>query len=229
MRYWILSLLLPLFAFAQTDTSKAADLYRQGKYPQAVAIAQKLVDVQPNNLAALEVLGDSYAAQKLWEKAAGQYQKLKSIRPEVANYHYKFGGAFGMQAKESNHFKALGMIADIRSAFEEAVRLDKKHIGARWALVELNLQLPAIVGGSEAKAQQYAEELQNISAVDGYLAKGRIAEFNKRYTSAEKYYKAAFAIGRSKMSGEKLAALYMIMNKPEKANAVRISIKTPAL
>jgi tetratricopeptide (TPR) repeat protein len=221
-----LLLLLSLSAWSQSDISKAAKYYSDSKFSLAEAELLKVLKNSPDDLTAIELLGDSYAAQKSWEKALQQYTRLKAIRPKVADYHYKYGGALGMIAKESNKFKALGMIPDFRAAFEEAIRLDKNHIGARWALIELNLQLPAIVGGSESKAQQYAAELQKISTVDGYLAKGRIAEYFDRLTIAEKYYKAAFAIGQSKNTGEKLAALYVKMNAPEKAAAVKKSIKT---
>ena len=126
----------------------------------------------------------------------------------------------GMLAKESNKFKALGMIGDVRKSFEKAIELNPKHIDARWALIELYLQLPGIVGGSESKANRYANELLNISPVDGYLAKGRIAEYFDRFPTAEKYYKLAVEIGGSRTSYQKLADLYKNkMNKPEKARA----------
>ena len=43
------------------------------------------------------------------------------------------------------------MIGEVRDSFEKAIALNPKHIEARWALIELNLQLPGIVGGSESK------------------------------------------------------------------------------
>lgn len=64
-----------------------------------------------------------------------------------------------MNAKTVNKFKALGMIDEIEFAFIKATQLDNKHIDSRWALVMLYLELPAIIGGSEKKAQKYANEL----------------------------------------------------------------------
>jgi tetratricopeptide (TPR) repeat protein len=126
-----------------------------------------------------------------------------------------------MKAKESNKFKALGMIDEIKASFEKAIQLNPNHIEARWALIELYLELPGIVGGSEKKAQKYANELSKISPVDGYLSKGRIDEYFERYKEAEKNYKQAIAIGGSKTSYQKLANLYKNkMNQPEKAKLV---------
>lgn len=48
------------------------------------------------------------------------------------------------------------------------------HIDCRWALVQLYMELPGIVGGSERKARLYAQELMNLSKIDGLLAFGLI-------------------------------------------------------
>lgn len=207
-------------AFSQTDASTAEKLFAQGHYEQAQILFEKTVREQPDNLKAIEYLGDIRGIAKDWKPAMEYYEKLKNLKPYDANYQYKYGGALGMYAKECNKFKALGLIGDIRKSFEKAIALNPKHIEARWALIELYLQLPGIVGGSESKAQQYASELQKLSPVDGYLAKGRIAEYFERYASAEKYYKLAVETGGSKTTYQKLADLYKNkMNQPEKARA----------
>jgi hypothetical protein len=38
-----------------------------------------------------------------------------------------------MKAKDSNKFKALGMIDEVKSSFEKAISLNPKHIESRWA------------------------------------------------------------------------------------------------
>jgi tetratricopeptide (TPR) repeat protein len=217
-------LLLLLFAtvatWAQPDFSAAEKLFQQGNYEQAKVQFEKFLVSHPNHIQAIEYLGDIQGHQKHWEQAMAYYAKLKQLRPSEADYYYKYGGVLGMHAKESNKFKALGMIGDIRKSFEKAIALNPKHIDARWALIELYLQLPGIVGGSEAKAQVYANELEQLSPVDGYLAKGRIAEYFERYKTAEKFYKLAVETGGSKTTYQKLADLYKNkMNQPEKAKA----------
>ena len=87
----------------------------------------------------------------------------------------------------------------------------------RWALVEFYIQLPGIIGGSERKALDYANELSKISPVDGYLAKGYIAEYNDRSNDAERYYKQAINVGGSPHTYDKLSNLYEKNNQPQKA------------
>jgi len=205
---------------AQTSFEKAEKLFEQGSYAKAKIIFETILIKSPKDLKSLEYLGDIESHDAHWDTALAYYDRLKTVKPTEADYFYKFGGALGMKAKESNKFKALGMIDEVEESFVKAIKLDSKHIGARWALVELYLQLPAIVGGSEKKAQKYASELSKISAVDGYLSKGHIAEYFNRYPEAEKNYKKAVEIGGSKTTYQKLADLYKNkMKQPEKAKA----------
>jgi tetratricopeptide (TPR) repeat protein len=215
---------LLLFAttlFSQTNFEKAEKLFIQGKYTLAKPVFESVLAENQNHLKTLEYLGDIEGIFKTWDRAMFYYGKLKILNPRNANYYYKYGGCLGMKAKESNKFTALGMIGDIKGSFEKAIELNQNHIEARWALIELYLQLPGIVGGSERKAQKYANELLKISTVDGYLAKGHIAEYFSRYKDAESNYNKAIAVSGSKATYQKLADLYKNkMNLPEKAKIV---------
>ncbi|HEX8268501.1 MAG TPA: tetratricopeptide repeat protein [Flavobacterium sp.] len=220
MKYLYFLLLLPTLIFAQSDLEEAEKFLRQGAYAQAKPLLESHLKQNPGNLQATEYLGDAHAATGNWKAAFLYFEKLKVKYPNIANYQYKYGGAMGMIAKESNKFKALGMIDDIRSAFEKTIKLDAKHLGARWALIELYLQLPAIVGGSESKATTYANQLMALSPVDGYLSKGHISEHFNKFETAEKHYKKAIEAGGSKTTYQSLANLYKKMKQPQKSKAV---------
>jgi hypothetical protein len=210
--------LLPTLVFSQANFEKAEKLFNQGKYKLAKPLFESVLVENQNHSKTLEYLGDIEGFNKSWDKGMFYYDKLKKLNPSNAEYYYKYGGCLGMKAKESNKFTALGMIGDIKTSFEKAIQLNPNHIEARWALIELYLQLPGIIGGSERKAQKYANELLNISTVDGYLAKGHIAEYFNKYKDAERFYTKAIAVSGSKMTYQKLANLYKNkMNQPEKA------------
>lgn len=215
-----------MFANSQTDFEKAEKLFLSKNYEQSKVLFENSLNNNPNNLKTLEYLGDIEGQFKSWDKAIYYYKKLKLIKPTEANYYYKYGGVLGMKAKSSNKFKALGMISEVKISFEKAISLNPKHIEARVALVELYLQLPGIVGGSEKKALLYANEIAQISAVDGYLSKGHIAEYFGRYKEAEVQYKKAVEISKSKNSYQILANLYINkMGQPEKAKSILEEIK----
>ncbi|MES2806538.1 MAG: hypothetical protein V4652_13315 [Bacteroidota bacterium] len=216
-----LFLFLPVIAWSQSNFDKAEKLFKEEKYEQAQSLFESVLKSNSSDLKTIEYLGDIAGYNKSWDKAIVYYKKLKILKPSEADYYYKYGGALGMKAKETSKFKALGMIDEVKGSFEKAISLNPKHIESRWALIELYIQLPGIVGGSESKAIKYSNELLRLSPVDGYLSRGHIEEYFKRYKVAEQQYKKAILIGGSKISYQKLANLYKNkMREPEKAKLV---------
>ncbi len=221
----LLPIILLLLAFqmkAETDFEKAEQLFQMKKFEQAKPLFESYLKQNPSCFKTVEYLGDIAGHQQKWDEAILRYKWLKIQFPKNANYHYKYGGALGMKAKSVNKFKAVGLIDDIENSFLKAAELDATHIDTRWALVMLYIELPGIVGGSEAKAQKYANQLMALSKVDGYLAKGYIDEYFERFSNAEKMYIKAHQLGNSKTTFQKLYHLYLnkIKNKT-KANQLK--------
>jgi tetratricopeptide (TPR) repeat protein len=213
----LLFFLIPFISFGQNQLDEISTLLKQKQFIAAEKKAKNHLLNHPNNLKAIEFLGDAQGHQKNWDAAIKSYKKLVDKKPNNANYHYKYGGALGMKALSISKFKALGIISDIKTAFLKAAELDPKHIETRWALVELYMQLPGIIGGSKSKSLKYANELQNLSTVDGYLAKGYIYEYDNQPELAEQYCKKAINIGGSLTCFNKLTTFYENENKPQKA------------
>ncbi len=212
---WIL--LVSSLSFSQASIEKAEAFIVNKEFKNAQNEMTAFLKTKPEDKQAIELLGDVYGYQKKWDNAIEQYKALTQKQPNSANYQYKYGGALGMKALSINKLKALGIIGDVKEAFLKAAALDSNHIDARWALVELYVSLPGIVGGSFSKALKYAEELQKLSKVDGYLAKGYVYEYDDEPELAEKYYKLAIKVGGSVTCYEKLTNFYDRQNEPEKA------------
>ena len=201
-------LFLPLLLVGQTSLVDAETLIKNKKFAKAETILIAYIEENPNNLQAAELLGDAYGHQKKWDEAITYYKQLVEAKPTEANFHYKYGGALGMKALTISKLKALGIIGDVKTAFLKAAELDPNHLDARWALVELYMQLPGIIGGSKSKSFKYANELEKLSVVDGYLAKGYIYEYDDEPELAEKFYKKAIEEGGSITCYDKLTKLY---------------------
>jgi tetratricopeptide (TPR) repeat protein len=193
---------------SQTNFDKAENYFKQSKLDLAQPLFENFLKENPNDLKSIEYLGDIHGKLEHWDKAIFYYKKLKLLSPNEANYQFKYGGVLGMKAKNANKFAALSMIKDVKTSFENAIKLNPKHIEARYALIELYLQLPAIVGGSERKARKYSDELYQISLIDGYLSKGRIEEYLENFDKAEIQLKKAHEMGNSKITYLKLYDLY---------------------
>ena len=174
----LICLLFPVFIFPQHNTSPELPRFADTEAP-----LEKTLTIENKEL--LEKHGDAYSRKQQWHNAAECYKKLVKRYPGVANYHYKYGGALGMLAL-TNKLKAIGFIGEIKKAFKKAAHLDPEHKAARWALVELYMQLPGILGGSKKRALHYAEELEKLNTVEGYLAKGYSYEHDQELKKSQK-------------------------------------------
>ncbi|GAA3565131.1 hypothetical protein [Snuella lapsa] len=209
--------LLPIALLGQTEFNTVDLLFQKKQFVDAEIELKKILKNDPNNLETIELLGDAYGYQKKWDEAIVQYKRLVGVKPSEANYHYKYGGVLGMKALAVSKLQALGIIGDVKAAFLKAAELDKNHIDTRWALVELYMQLPGILGGSKKKSLEYANELEALSKVDGYLAKGYIYEYDNEPELAETYYKRAIRVGGSLTCFNKLIRFYEKNELPDRA------------
>ncbi len=195
--------------FCQTDNfTKGVTLFNNNEFKASQLYFEKVLISDPNYKKAREYLGDVAGYQKKWDLALSYYQELLNSNSNSANYNFKYGGALALKAQSSNKMKALTMIGDFKKHLHKAADLDKNHIEVRWALVEIYISLPKIVGGSEKKALIYANELLKLSPVDGYLALGYVAEYSDRPKDAEYNYKKAIEVGGSLHTFDKLSNLY---------------------
>ncbi|MEH6407250.1 MAG: tetratricopeptide repeat protein, partial [Leeuwenhoekiella sp.] len=218
MRNLLLLFLFPALLLAQnSEFTTAENYFKKEQFEKAQPLFENYLKNHPKDLETREYLGDIAANERKWDTAIDYYKALVEENEQNANFHFKYGGALGMKALSISRIRALTYISDIKFHFIKAAELDPNHIETRWALIELYLQLPGIVGGSVSKAEKYADELQAISPVDGYLSKGYIAEHNDDTKVAEYNYKKAIAIGGSAHTYEKLTALYEKNDKPKEA------------
>lgn len=221
MKYFYIILLLPILSWSQSGFEKGETFYKQERYVQAKGNLEDVLKQNPDNLKTLQYLGEIACHYKSWDKALFYFERLINLKPSNADYYYLYGGALALKAQSSNKLKALGMLDDIQESFEKAIKLNPKHIEARWALIDYYLEVPGILGGGESKAARYANELAQISRVDGYLSKAHIAEKVGRYKDSEKYYFKAIEEEQSIVAYKKLAFLYKDrMKMPEKAKTM---------
>lgn len=213
----LLFILLPFLVLSQNTYEQAEVYFKKQQFNKAKPIFENYLKTHPSHLKTIEYLGDIAGNNKDWDAAIDYYEQLVESQSNVANYQFKYGGALGMKALSVSKIKAAFYIDDIKNAFETAAKLDPNHIETRWALVELYMQLPAIIGGSEEKSKKYANELAKLSPVDGHLAHGYIAEYANRPKEAEKFYKEAIKIGGSIVTYDKLTTLYEKNNQPKEA------------
>ena len=179
---------------SQNDISKAEKLLNSGDDKAA----ETLLLQNDSELKAIELLGDIYSFRKSWDMAISKYEQLVKAKPNDSNYNFKLGGAMGMKAYYGSKFQAAMLIGDVKKHLIKAAELDPNHSESRRALVELYMQIPGFVGGSQTMAESYASELHRINELDGLLADAYIYKFLDYQKLAETKYEAAIKLSRRK-------------------------------
>jgi len=167
-------ILLGFYAHAQEDIKMAQKHLENGEIRKSKTILESRLCTNPNDEKAILMLGDIASFEKKWDVALSHYKNLLNTYPSNADYNFRYGGVLGLKAITISKIKAVVYIPDIKKHLEKAAELDPKHIKSRRALVELYMQLPGLLGGSESKAQRYANELKIIAPREGALSQAYI-------------------------------------------------------
>ncbi len=122
------------------------------------------------------------------EKAADLLEQTVALRPNVSEYHFWLGRAYGMLAQKASIFRQPSLAGKTRDEFERAVELDPSNRIARFALIDYYLIAPSLMGGGEEKAIRQANEIRKRDALDGHRAFARIYSRQKKPDLARKEY-----------------------------------------
>ncbi|MGO2101734.1 MAG: tetratricopeptide repeat protein [Psychroflexus halocasei] len=205
---FVFTILCPLTFFGQDFYVQAQNEIKEKDYAQAEVIIKNHLKNNQNDVRAKILLGEIYAYQKEWEKSSEVNKELVESDENNADYHYRYGGTLGLWAKNASKFQALFLLDDVKHHLKRAAELDTNHIDARWALIQLYMELPGIIGGSRKVSEKYANQLLDISPIDAALAKGYIEIYDENYDQAEIHYKNAVELGQSTTTYQKLIDLY---------------------
>ncbi len=181
---------------AQSAGSKSDDgerLFAERKFEQARLSLEAAVRDDPRDARAASYLGRVYLAQGIPDRAVEWMEKSIAIEPSGAEYHLWLGRAYGYQAIRASVLKQPSLAKRVRKEFEQASALDPDNLEARFGLIEYYLQAPGILGGSDKKAKEQAQEIRRRNALQGYRAYGRIAEHGKNFDEALREYQRAGA------------------------------------
>lgn len=175
-----------------TDTARTAaiELYETGQFKEAENAFKTLhaQDAGPVPSYYLGLInqqqGDLDTAVEYMKEAVGQ-------DPANSVYHQKLGEYYGTQAGSASVFKKMGLAKKSRASFEKAVELDGSNLDARSGLMTYYLQAPAIVGGSEEKALDQAQEIARQDTARGHFARAQVYQHQDKLEAVEREYRAA--------------------------------------
>jgi tetratricopeptide (TPR) repeat protein len=187
----VLLVLLATAAVVSANGVTPEALIEGGHWKRLAATAEQRLRANPNDARAHYWMAMAKFQYQDYDGAQALAEKAVALDPKNADHHYVLGIIYGRQAERANVFRQPGLAGKFKKETEQAIALDPRHINARNALIDFHLQAPGIVGGDKKRAHQYADEILQIDAARGWLAKARIARREKQTDQLESFYRKA--------------------------------------
>jgi putative PEP-CTERM system TPR-repeat lipoprotein len=159
-------------------------LLSKGNTAKATVAAREALSVQPNNPAALDLLGNAQFAANDLENALGTYRKLADLAPKQAEPRLKL-------AKVQI---ALKQPAEARNTLQEAIKLKPDLVEAQLILGALDIQA-ARYDDALKIARQIQQ--QHPGSIAGWVLEGDTALARKQYPAALSAYERAHKLAPS--------------------------------
>ncbi|MBL8306254.1 MAG: hypothetical protein JNM33_06130 [Rubrivivax sp.] len=191
-------------AFAQMLQDPALEsLYRAERWDELQRVASTRLATQPDDAQA--VLGVAVVALSR-DDAAGRKAAIQRAeacvekQPRAAPCQYALGVVLGIQAMSEGMWKAARSAGTVRDALQAANEIDPAWYPARSALSEFYLMLPAMMGGSNAKALELARSAPRPEQTRVLEARALAAD--KKYDAAVQAFASLPAIAEPELADD---------------------------
>jgi tetratricopeptide (TPR) repeat protein len=181
-----------MMAFPAVDAGPEA-LREGGHWKRLRDAAQARVTSNPNDMQAEYYLASAKYALGDLQGALSLAEKALSAEPNNARYHLLVADICVGLGQQAGIFKGLSLAKRFREEAEKAVALDPKFVEAREDLMEYYMGAPGIAGGDKRKAWAMADEIAQVDATRGLLAKAALSQDEKNSAKAEGFYQQALA------------------------------------
>lgn len=195
----LLACMVALPAVAGADESVPA-LLASGRVDEAINALHGQLSTSPNDPVAHNLLCRAYFSLEDWDRGVSDCEKAVSLAPDNSQFHLWLGRIYGEKADRASFLSAAGLAKRVAREFEAAVHLNPRDIEARTDLAEFYLEAPGIVGGGRDKAEQQANQLQELDPGKAHWVNARIAEKKKDFAEAEREYRSAIQSSHSSAS-----------------------------
>jgi putative PEP-CTERM system TPR-repeat lipoprotein len=151
----------------------------ENKPQEALALAEPMLQANPNDPALLEVVGQAQLSLGVTSDAVRTLRTWTTVRPDSSQAHYLLSLAYAGTREMSRQLTAL----------ESAVRLNPKHVPARLRLARL-----LAADGKVDAADRAITEIAAAHPDDPLVleAAGDVAALSRRYPAAVAAFKKAF-------------------------------------
>jgi hypothetical protein len=172
----ILSWVWPVASAQQTP---AEALIEGGHWKRARAIVEARFKEAPDDALANFLLSQIHNAFGDRTTPLPLAEKAVALDGRTAKYHRQLAEVMGVTAQHANPIQQLMLARRFKSEIKIALSLDPKDRQALRDQVEFYLLAPGIAGGDLRRAGEVAARLSEVDAVEGLLARARIAAVRK--------------------------------------------------
>ena len=176
---WLL-LIVCVVTVGRAEQSPAEKLIEAGHWKRARLIVEAPRDALSNFLLSQirAAFGDRATPLTLAERAV-------ALDGRTAKYHRQIAEVLGVTAQHAGTIQQLFLARRFRKEIDAALSLDPRDLQSLRDLLEFYLLAPGIAGGDQHRAAEVAGRIAGIDAVEGLLARARIAEFQKQIATRE--------------------------------------------
>ena len=175
---------------AEIDQSIRQDL-NNGHANDAIALLQRQLSTNSGNAADHDLLCRVYIQEERWTDAEQECNRAVELEPNNSTYHQWLGRAYGDAAAHASLASAYSLAKKVHAEFETAVRLDPTNESALSDLGEYLIDVPRILGGGTAHAEEIAVRLQPLSAPRYHELEAKICEKKSDLPDAEQQWHLA--------------------------------------
>ncbi len=164
---------------------------KDGHANDAIALLQQDLARNSANAADHDLLCRVYIQEEQWAEAEQECNRAVELEPNNSRYHQWLGRAYGDAAAHASLTRAYSLAKKVHAEFETAVRLDPKNESALSDLGEYLIDVPRVLGGGPAQAEQVAQQLQPLNAARYHALQAKIDEKKSDDSGAEDEWKLA--------------------------------------
>lgn len=164
---------------------------KYGHANEAIALLQQDLSKNSASAADHDLLCRVYIQEEQWTQAERECNRAVELEPNNSLYHQWLGRAYGDAAAHSSLTSAYSLAKKVHAEFETAVRLDPRNQSALSDLGEYLIDVPRILGGGSAHAEEIAQQLQPLNAARYHALQAKIDEKESDDSGAEQEWKLA--------------------------------------
>ena len=164
---------------------------KNGHANDAIALLQQDLSKNSANAADHDLLCRVFIQEEQWTQAEQECNRAVELEPGNSRYHQWLGRAYGDAAAHASLTSAYSLAKKVHSEFDTAVRLDPTNQSALSDLGEYLIDVPRILGGGPAHAEEIAQQLRPLNAARYHELQAKIDAKKSDDSGAEQEWKLA--------------------------------------